>query len=490
MIKTQFITALLLLGAHFSFAQNEVDALNLSREEVTGSARFIALGGAFTSLGGDFSGSAINPAGVAVFRNSEFSLTPAYHTHISSSDYYGTSTIGSKTNFNFGSLGLVAVRNLTKTGKWKSSAFSVGINRTFNYNQSTTIQGSGIPTSILDDYENILRENNVTWTEFSSDYPAYPFDLFLAWNNYLIDTTSGGVEFFNASGQLPNDQTRLSEITGSKRETVFNFGSNYDDKWYFGIGLIFSRNSRTFQYAYRETYDDADTTTSLSQFTYEFAEKINGNGTAMNIGAIYRPIEPLRIGFSFKSPTFYSLDIEYSSRNDAVFGDTSLSTNSPQTGFYEFRLTTPMQANLGVSYVFQKHGLLTADIEFVDYTGIRMFGISDGYSFSKEESNIKTYLTPQINTKLGGEYRLTSNFSLRGGFAHYGDPFNKKSLGTDAFNLYSFGLGYRTDLFYLDGSYQMKTSADSDFIYDASLVDAYAVERTDHRFAVTFGFKF
>ena len=184
------ITALLLSGAHFSFAQNESDALNLSREEVTGSARYIGMGGAFTSLGGDFSGAAINPAGVAVFRNSEFSLTPAYHTHISNASYYGSNSIGSKASLNFGTLGLVGVRTLNRSGKWRSTAFSIGMNRTFNYNQSATIQGSNVPSSILDDYENSLRENNVSWTEFQSDYPAYPFDLFLAWNNYLIDTTS------------------------------------------------------------------------------------------------------------------------------------------------------------------------------------------------------------------------------------------------------------------------------------------------------------
>lgn len=490
MIRKAIISALLSIGALFSFGQNESDALNLSREEVTGSARYIALGGAFTALGGDFSGAAINPAGVAVFRNSEFSLTPAYHTHISNSDYYGSNTIGSKTNFNFGSLGLVAVRNLNKVGKWKSSAFSIGMHRTFNYNQSATIQGRGIASSILDDYENTLRSNNVRWTDFQSEYPVYPFDVFLAWNNYLIDTTSGGNDFFNASGQLPVDQTYLTETSGSKRETVFNFGGNYDDKWYFGVGLIFSRNSRTYQYAYREDFDESDTTTSLTQFTYEFAEKITGNGTALNIGAIYRPIEPLRIGLSLKTPTFYSLDIEYSSQNEAVFGDTVLSTQSPQTGFYEFRLTTPLQANLGVAYIIQKNGLVSADVEMVNYSGIRMFGISDGYSFTSEENNIKNYLTPQLNFKLGGEYRLTSNFSVRGGYAHFGNPFSNKAVGQKSFDLYSFGLGYRTDLFYLDGSYQFKASEEQDFIYDPALVDSYTIDQIDHRFAVTFGFRF
>jgi len=49
-----YISLVLVFSIITSKAQNELDALNLSREEVTGSARTVAMGGAFTALGGDF----------------------------------------------------------------------------------------------------------------------------------------------------------------------------------------------------------------------------------------------------------------------------------------------------------------------------------------------------------------------------------------------------------------------------------------------------
>lgn len=52
-------------------AQGEVDALRFSREDLYGTARSMAMGGAFGALGGDLTGVNINPAGIAVYRSSE-----------------------------------------------------------------------------------------------------------------------------------------------------------------------------------------------------------------------------------------------------------------------------------------------------------------------------------------------------------------------------------------------------------------------------------
>ena len=46
------------------YAQNEMDAYRFSKNDLTGTARSVAMGGAFGALGGDISGIAINPAGI------------------------------------------------------------------------------------------------------------------------------------------------------------------------------------------------------------------------------------------------------------------------------------------------------------------------------------------------------------------------------------------------------------------------------------------
>ena len=56
-------------------AQNTVDALRYSTENIQGTARFNSLSGAFGALGGDLSAIDINPAGSSVFLENTMALT-------------------------------------------------------------------------------------------------------------------------------------------------------------------------------------------------------------------------------------------------------------------------------------------------------------------------------------------------------------------------------------------------------------------------------
>lgn len=474
-------------------AQNEIDALNLSREEVTGSARTIAMGGAFTALGGDFSAIEINPAGLGVLRSNEFSITPAYHTNISNSTYYGQETIDSKSNFNLGSIGIVGVKNLNKVGKWRSSSVAFGMNRSLSFHRAYTFSAQDVPSSLIDSYQNTLIQNGLGPEDLDVTNAPYGFDIFLAWQNFLLDYPifESDSVFYNATGVMPIDQTYSVEKSGSKRETFLAFGGNYDDKLYIGGSIRFSRINFTNDYIIDENINPSDTTTTLNEYSFRFNENISGLGAGINLGLIYRPTDQLRVGASFKTPTINSLNIEYESENTAIFEDFDpFYTQSPSIGDYVFRLTSPLQASFGVAYVFGKFGLLSADAEYVNYTGIRMQGISDGYNFSSEEDAIQTFLTPTVNLKFGGEFRLTQLVSLRAGYAIFGNPYNTSADNLGGFNLYSLGIGYRTEDFFIDGSYQLKFSENKEYIYDPSLVEAGTTTFTDHRISITFGYKF
>ena len=56
-------------------AQSAYDAFNYSTQDYYGTARSIAMGNAFTALGGDMGGISINPAGSGVYRYSEIAFT-------------------------------------------------------------------------------------------------------------------------------------------------------------------------------------------------------------------------------------------------------------------------------------------------------------------------------------------------------------------------------------------------------------------------------
>ncbi|MCB0805347.1 MAG: hypothetical protein KDC05_06070, partial [Bacteroidales bacterium] len=89
MKKLNFITAIVVLLTLQLEAQNEVDALRYSTTSVVGTARYTAMGGAFGALGADFSTLSSNPAGIGLYKSSEFTITPSLYIGSTNSTYMG-----------------------------------------------------------------------------------------------------------------------------------------------------------------------------------------------------------------------------------------------------------------------------------------------------------------------------------------------------------------------------------------------------------------
>ena len=66
--------ALSIFGA-FAQTQTAYDALIASDNELNGTARFMAVGGAMGALGGDASTIFYNPAGIGIYRSSELTIS-------------------------------------------------------------------------------------------------------------------------------------------------------------------------------------------------------------------------------------------------------------------------------------------------------------------------------------------------------------------------------------------------------------------------------
>ena len=77
MRKITFIIFLTVLTAFTGYGQSAYDAWRFSQNEYEGTARSVAMGNAFTALGGDLGAITINPAGSAVAGYSQFTLTPS-----------------------------------------------------------------------------------------------------------------------------------------------------------------------------------------------------------------------------------------------------------------------------------------------------------------------------------------------------------------------------------------------------------------------------
>lgn len=62
-----------LCSSSMLFSQGVVDALKYSQQDIRGTARYMGMAGAFGALGGDITTLSQNPAGIGVYRNSEYS---------------------------------------------------------------------------------------------------------------------------------------------------------------------------------------------------------------------------------------------------------------------------------------------------------------------------------------------------------------------------------------------------------------------------------
>ena len=76
-MKKTVISIFLGLSAICGYAQTAYDALLFSENNYEGTARTMAMGNAFTALGGDLGSVGINPAGSAVAGYSQITLTPS-----------------------------------------------------------------------------------------------------------------------------------------------------------------------------------------------------------------------------------------------------------------------------------------------------------------------------------------------------------------------------------------------------------------------------
>jgi len=158
--------------------QNIDDALRYSQNFYQGTARFNAMGGAFTALGGDLSAIPLNPAATAIFRSTEFAVTPQLFCNKVTTTFTG-STSDFTTKTGLGQIGFVSALNLGSGSGLNGLSFSYTFNRTNNFNLYSTISGT-LDNSSMADYWAAVA-NGSTKAQLGGD-------AYLAQYTWLIDT--------------------------------------------------------------------------------------------------------------------------------------------------------------------------------------------------------------------------------------------------------------------------------------------------------------
>ncbi|MBL4655624.1 MAG: hypothetical protein JKY33_07365 [Bacteroidia bacterium] len=492
--------SILVFVSLYTYSQNDVDALRYSQTEFGGTARSVATAGAFGALGGDYGSLSINPAGIGVYRKSEFTFTPSMYTSLTNSRYQGRNYFESKYNFNFSNIGVVitylykdhkeAKEGDNKSG-WVSSNIGFGINRVKNFHNRSYFEGLNTDNSIIDKY--VQEANAGTGILLDDLEDTSPFRADLAYATYLMDPTDSlGGTYFRAFS-LGDGILQRKEIvrSGAINDFAFTMGGNYSNKLYVGASFNFPIVRYSENTVFEEEATGIDTT-NFTSFRINESLSTEGQGFNFKFGLIARLADWVRIGGSVQTPTFYDLTDRYDSRIVSNIYNKKYEKSSPN-GKFDYQLTTPLKANTSIAFIIGKKGFLSVDYEVVDYSTSRLR--SSGYKFFDENESIYNKYHQTGNLRIGTEWKF-DKISVRGGYALYGTPFHTAYLpddgGDQSKTFYTLGLGLREDGYYIDLAYVYAESSSYHVPYTLTgqSTSGSVNKSTDHNIMMTVGCRF
>lgn len=501
--KITLVLGALCLGL-FAEAQNENDAFLLSRTYQYGTARNLSLSGATGSLGADFGAVNNNPAGLGLFRNSEFSFTPNVFLTGAEGAYQGNNTTRSDSRFNFNQLGVVIAKakkgKKYKESKWKTSNISIGFNRLANLHTDFNYQGTDNSSSFVETFAEEINDeggynNNALNVVSEAAYGAF--------ETYLIDADQNDTT--QAAAYVPFgtglNRNKVISREGAINEINFSYGANYDEKLLLGfsVGLPIVDLTQTEILSESDNSGNPDNDFASVDLTQNIL--IEGNGVNLKLGAIFKPTNALRFGLAYHSPTRYNLTdisaIQITSNTENFlpreFGiNNPVSTyNQQESNLFEYRLITPMKAIASGTALFGKKGFISADVEWINYESMKY---RYDLGFEVEELAVNTAIQETfknaVNIRVGGEVRL-DQLALRAGYGFYGNPYEEFDNG--ATHSGSLGLGYRAKSFYFDLAGQYMVNQDLDRTHTlARAVDipTAVITNRNTQISATVGFRF
>lgn len=541
-------------------AQATFDVLKMSETELSGTSRYMSMAGAFGALGGDASAVTINPGGIGVYRSSDISATM---------------------NLNFLSTKSGDFQNLTDTKFWFNNVAYVGsmkidsdffkyFNWGFSFNRVKSFNrryqgGYDTNYSLTNKIADNLNAGNWIGPDLSVDnyswsrYP-YPFDNYeysniyyeckapwlgiLAYQSYLLNPNLDG----SLSGLSTNGTTGTAyfyvEESGHTDEYNITLGGNFKNTVFWGLNFGITDLRFDSYQRYTEDLDNALITdyfvdnegtyiatgaTTLGYAGYDFLTDLKTRGTGYNfkMGVIVKPINQLRIGAAFHTPTYYDMKDLYKvqSRFDLLpngMSSKDMFQGSTETGVpdlkddkgkviypapydeYRYTIKTPWRFIGSLAVVPSSKGMISLDYEYVGATTMRC-GDEGGYNYGDTEMKIKDQLQPSHILRVGGEFRATPNFSVRAGYSYQTSPVKDEVKGIannnvdvvssnymyqyDKSNQYiTCGVGYRYKKFYADAAYVHQTRTSQYHAFPGE--SGEEVKDNNNKIALTLGFRF
>ncbi len=521
-MKKYIALSLLLAAASVSAQNTYTNAVVTSTSDLSGTARYVGMGGALGALGADISAISSNPAAIGMYRKNDISLTAGVLWPKNRSYDEGDAL----THGTFDQMGFV-------------TAFHVGgedieyVNFSFNYQKKHNFNNA------------FYADNPNTFGLSQLDQLAYikkRFDsnknlLATAYNAYLINQDDYG--YYNPWSANSNQYASYS--TGSSQNYDVNLSFNAKDQYYFGL-TIGCENIDYDKWTTYTEFRNGDILAPIQDYTLYNDQRVNGVGVNFKLGTIIRPIEesPFRFGLTVESPTWYnmkssvvhSIDSRYDTHGEYL--SNYYNHKSYDNSYLEYNLRTPWRFRASLGTTISRYLALGAEYEYADYGFEHMSYGSNNWDERKTQDKEMNKLTKrtlqgQHTVRLGAEVKPTDNWAFRVGYNYISSIYKKNAfldscidsyamdymtstsyMNLGATNLMTLGVGYKYKFFYADLTYKIRNQSGDFYAFDDSFMndgDFVAnnpalqelsnyrltptnVDLTRHEICMTLGFKF
>lgn len=545
MRKAALIILLTAASCITGLAQTAYDAFLFSENNYEGTARTVAMGNAFTALGGDLGSISLNPAGSAVAKYSQISITPSltFTTNTTkgvspfedgSLPYFEKEYRNRHSAFSLPNYGLTFNWNTNRTSGLKNITIGFISNCTNSWNEDVYAAGTNSTTSFMGSMAYGATENGLYGSELnrSDAYDYYPWKYAMGYQSGMISTFGGYDDQFVGASELlidrngqteiilggPLDQSYGRQVRGRKNEYLFNVGFNISDFLYIGANLAVT----SMDYGYSEYFkeiarDPSDFEIELDNgnrmyfdsMKYKYNYNVETTGIYGKFGIILTPGAGLRIGAAIQTPAATTVYEEWRYTGETNFTESAYnaSASSPY-GEDKYSFREPYRANFGIAYTLGKFAVISADYELCDYSTMKFMrnGFTDDREYFEDlNDDIKTIYGISNMFRFGAEIKL-GGLALRGGYGLTTSPeladLNGEELPKMKTQNVSFGLGYASKKsFFADVAARYAFATEEyfmpydDYMYDASgALVAYAPEILNRKDAwkvmLTIGWRF
>lgn len=543
-MKNILTTIFASLIAIAGYAQSANDALMFSENNYEGTARSVAMGNAFTALGGDLGGVTINPAGSAVSNYSQVTITPSLTFATSTSQgvspytdsslpYFQNATNSRISSFRLPNIGVTYNWETGRKRGLKNITFGFIANQTNSWNSDVFAKGDNTTTSFMGALATNASINGYLDSELGAEdaYDFMPWKDVVGFQSGMISTFGGMNDQYVGASEViyqdpetgdyeialagPLNQTYGRTTDGTKYEYILNIGGNISDFIYIGANLGFTSITYAHdEYFMEQAVDpqdfeialDDNQTMYFKQMKYNYSYRADGSGVFGKFGIIVTPGYGLRLGAAIQTPTVTTMTETWTEDGETTFSTKNYGAYSPY-GSAEYIFTSPMRANFGVAYTFGSLGVLSVDYEMIDYNQIRYDTTNaDQAYFEEVNQDIKQRFGTSHTLRAGLEVKPLPELALRAGYVlstsgeirdSWNNPINPLKTQTA-----SLGLGYSSKgSFFLDAAVQTRFLHDEyympyeDYIFDevgniAEFAPEIRAQRSLWKALITFGWRF